>query len=296
VTHPSGPGDAPPRPGPSDAGDGDGVGRGDGSFSTLPLSSSTDGRLDSTLDADGAIPQGAGRRDAAEPAPAPPLLTAEMLVPSGARRPARRDFEEGMRPLPPLTGALILLNMAAFAWQLGAGALESEAAIVAAGALRRAELLQGDVWRMLSSAFLHVDGGHLLGNMLALFIVGMAAEHALGPLRAAAVYLLSALGAAALSVAVHAGPSVGASGAVFGFMGAAAVFLWTHRRVYLLRDRRVAGVVALWAGYQLLTGFLDPWTDNAAHLGGLAAGVAATLLLARPPSGTERSPEVAAGV
>jgi rhomboid protease GluP len=225
-------------------------------------------------------PGAATPRDEAGEDEPPPFLRAEMLAPPGP--PAPRAFEAGMRPLPPVTGALILANMVAFSWQLGAGALRDEGAILAAGALRRAEVMAGEAWRLVTAAFLHADPGHLLGNVLALFVLGMAAEHALGARRALLVYLLSAVGGGLASVVVRAGPSVGASGAVFGFMGAVVAFLWTHRRRYLLRDRRVAVAVGLWATYQLGAGMLDPWTDNAAHLGGLVTGAVATLLLARP--------------
>ena len=75
------------------------------------------------------------------------------------------------------------------------------------------------------------------------------------------------------------GPSVGASGAVFGIMGALIVFLWRHRATFDVRDKRVAGVLAAWAGYTLLTGMMLPFIDNAAHLGGLLAGTSLGLVL-----------------
>lgn len=189
----------------------------------------------------------------------------------GARR---IDFERGMGYFPVITLAFIVLNIGVFAWQLSVGALQNEHTIIAFGALSRAHVLDGEVWRLASPMFLHGSPSHLFGNMSALYILGVGMEHAIGGARTAMVYVVTGLGASLASIAMHEGPSVGASGAVFGIMGALAVFLWRHRDVYDVRDKRVAGVLAAWAGYTLLTGMFVPFIDNAAHAGGLVAGAA----------------------
>ncbi|HET8771138.1 MAG TPA: rhomboid family intramembrane serine protease [Gemmatimonadaceae bacterium] len=199
---------------------------------------------------------------------APLVVTADMLDPVDTRV----DFEAGMSYFPPITLALIMLNIGMFIWQISVGALDNEHMIVAFGALSRERVLDGEFWRLFSPMVLHGSPGHLFGNCAALYVLGVGLEHALGGTRTASVYLLAGLAGSIASVIAHPGPSVGASGAVFGMMGAVITFLIVQRDRYDVRDKRVAGVLAAWAGYTLLTGMLMPFIDNAAHLGGLAAG------------------------
>ncbi|HEU4565513.1 MAG TPA: rhomboid family intramembrane serine protease, partial [Gemmatimonadaceae bacterium] len=120
---------------------------------------------------------------------------------------------------------------------------------------------------------------HLIGNAVALYVLGMACEHAGGAAVMAVVYLASALAGSAASVAMGPGPSVGASGAIFGVLGAVVVLLARNRERFHVRDKRIGGVLAVWAAITLLQGWLTPMVDNAAHLGGLAAGALAALAL-----------------
>lgn len=117
----------------------------------------------------------------------PILITPQMLA--GTDRTGRIDFERGMRRLPPLVLVLIALNLAMFAWELAAGALADRDTIIEAGALVRDRVLAGEWWRILSAMFLHGSVDHVLGNVIVLYIVGMACEHAFGGARTALVYL-----------------------------------------------------------------------------------------------------------
>ena len=206
-------------------------------------------------------------------------LTPDMLVSRPQAGPV--DFERGMSHWPPLILLLIGANVAMFAWELAAGALTDSDSLIAAGALVRDRVLAGEWWRLVSATFLHANVNHLLGNCVVLYIVGMACEHALGFTQTAIVYFGSAIGGTALSVAARPGPSVGASGAIFGVLAAVVVVLYRHRHRYHLRDKRIGLVLGAWAAWQVLTGFLNPFVDNFAHLGGLAAG-AAIALACRP--------------
>lgn len=121
-----------------------------------------------------------------------------------------------------------------------------------------------------------------------LYIVGMACEHAFGRLRTLAVLAACGLAGSAASVLANPGPSVGASGAVFGVAAAVIAFLRRHRASFFVRDARIGVVLLAWALYQIALGFTDPFTDNYAHLGGFAAGAVLGLvlkpnLLAPPP-------------
>jgi rhomboid protease GluP len=187
----------------------------------------------------------------------------------------RVDFEDGMTYAPRATLALLVVIAAVFYWEIASRALASREAIVAAGALVRWRVLEGELWRLASATFLHGGPDHLLGNCVSLYILGMACEHAVGWRRLLTVFAAGAIGGWALSLTMNPGPSVGASGAIFGIMGAVVVILHRHRDLFVIRDKRIGGVVAVWAGYTLLLGALQPMIDNAAHLGGLVAGAAA---------------------
>src|SRR5207249_3602700 len=82
----------------------------------------------------------------------------------------------------------------------------------------------------------------------------------------------SALAGSLVSLLTSPGPSVGASGAIFGLQGAAIVLFRTHRDRLLLRDRRVGFVLLVWAIYTIVGGLLTPLIDNGAHLGGALGG------------------------
>jgi rhomboid protease GluP len=202
----------------------------------------------------------------------PILITSSMLESQPA---TRLDFESGMSVTPVFTIALIIANATVFIWELATGVLTSEAGLIGAGALVRDRVLHGEVWRLLSAAFLHASPGHIIGNCVMLYIVGMALEHAAGVRQTLLVYLTSAVAGGLMSVALSRGPSVGASGAIFGVVGAVVVILYQHRDRFHLRDNRVALVLAVYAAYTVVTGMASPFIDNAAHVGGFLGGALA---------------------
>ena len=147
----------------------------------------------------------------------------------------------------------------------------------------------GQYYRLLTSAFLHGSVIHIALNMYALYLFGPPLEAALGRARFAALYLISAVGGSALSYA-YAAPnqsSLGASGAVFGLLGA---FLVVSRR--LRRD--TTSVLTLLA-VNFVLGFLLPNIDWRAHLGGLVTGVLCAVALAYAPT-ERRTPVQVAGL
>ncbi|MBL8865526.1 MAG: rhomboid family intramembrane serine protease [Gemmataceae bacterium] len=194
----------------------------------------------------------------------------------------RIDFERGMSFLPPVSILLCLACTGVFAWQLSTGALASEDAIIRAGALNGPRVAAGEYWRMITAVFLHGSPDHLIGNLVVLFILGMACEHAYGSLRYVPLYLLAGLGGSALSL-VNGHTSVGASGAIFGLAGALVAFFTKYRREYLLRDLRVGSVLLVWAIYQVALGFMNPMIDNLAHIGGFVSGLLIGVVLRKRP-------------
>jgi rhomboid protease GluP len=239
------------------------------------------------------VTDGEGMRGGGGAREEPILITRDMLAATGTPGRGRIDFERGMRPLPPLILCLIAVNIAMFAWEIAAGALADRDTIIEAGALVRDRILvdggSGEWWRVVSSMFLHGSIDHVLGNVIVLFIVGMACEHAFGGARTALIYFTSGITGALVSLAAGPGPSVGASGAIFGVIAAVIVVLYRHQDRFYVRDKRIGFVLAVWAAWQIVTGLANPFIDNFAHVGGLAGGALATLPL-RPrllPSGTQ---------
>jgi rhomboid protease GluP len=196
----------------------------------------------------------------------PLRITPDMLL-------GRRvDLERRLHPAPPVTLALGGCLALIFIAEIAAGALASPAAIVAAGALEASAVVAGQYWRLLSATFLHGSLDHLVGNLIALYILGLLGERAFGRQQFFVLYVLSGLAGSLLSVLTTPGPSVGASGAIFGLQGAAIVLVRRHRGRLLLRDRRIGVVLAVWALYTIAAGFLTPYVDNAAHIGGALGG------------------------
>ncbi len=133
----------------------------------------------------------------------------------------------------------------------------------------------GEFYRLITGAFLHGDEIHLLFNCYALYIIGGQVEGFFGKSRYIAIYLLSALFGSFLSIMFSGNvPSVGASGAVFGLMGALLYFGY-HYRVYL--SSAVKSQIIPLIVINLIIGFTSTGIDNAAHIGGLIGGVIASI-------------------
>src|SRR2546429_8915840 len=118
----------------------------------------------------------------------------------------------------------------------------------------------------------------------------MAWGHAFGFARTAVVYFTSGLTGSLLSTTLSPGPSVGASGAIFGVVAAEVVALYRHQKRFYLRDKRIGFVLMVLAAYQVSTGLLRPYIDYYGHLGGLAGAATAarplnSSLLSERPAG-----------
>lgn len=138
------------------------------------------------------------------------------------------------------------------------------------------EVAGGDWIRLLGSGFLHFGLLHLAVNMFALYILGRDTELILGRARYVAVYMISLLGGSASVMAFEGGGfTAGASGAIFGIMGAQAVILLKLRR----SPAPVIGVIAL----NVIISVSLPGISFWGHLGGLVAGAAATAALLYGP-------------
>src|SRR5687768_1257370 len=184
----------------------------------------------------------------------------------------RRDFERGMSRRPGVTLAIITVLSAVFAVEAAMDALDTPETLIAMGALARPAVLAGQYWRMITATLLHGSVGHLAGNVVALYILGMVCEHAFGRAQFVLLYAASAVAGSLLSTIASPGPSVGASGAIFGLQAAAIVLFRSHRDRLLVRDRRIGFVLLIWAAYAVVSGLLTPYIDNGAHVGGALGG------------------------
>jgi membrane associated rhomboid family serine protease len=184
----------------------------------------------------------------------------------------RVEFESGMNVIPVMSLLLSLACIAIYVRQLSIGGLANHTRVVATGAMDRDAVRSGEIWRLISGGFLHASADHLIGNMIMLFILGMAAEHAFG--RGPFLFLyVAACAAGSLAVMVFGSTCVGASGAIFGLAGALIATIYSHRRQIELRDHRVGIVLAVWAIYTLLLGGFNPIISNSCHVGGLVGGL-----------------------
>ena len=144
-------------------------------------------------------------------------------------------------------------------------------------------LVQQEYWRLLTSVFLHSGLYHLGSNLIAQVFLGNAVERNLGHIKYLILYIVSGVGGNIISVLYDRAQgvntySVGASGAVFGVMGALIVLIIKGRKKLRTGSSMLvrAGFAVFYAVY---AGFRTPYTDNAAHLGGLAFGIALGVLL-----------------
>jgi membrane associated rhomboid family serine protease len=180
-----------------------------------------------------------------------------------------------------LTRILVAINVIAYIWEKFSGALNSNASLEAHGALVGTDVqLQGQWWRIVTSAFLHGSEIHILFNMLALWQVGTFIELIFGTPRMAAIYAFAMLGSGlAITYFTPFDVTIGASGAIFGLFGAlgvAALRLGERGRDIL---KQTIGIIII----NLVLGFTLPGISNAGHIGGLIFGTIAGIALFRTP-------------
>jgi len=136
----------------------------------------------------------------------------------------------------------------------------------------------GQWWRLVTAGFLHGGLLHILMNSWALFDLGAQIEEAYGSHRMVVFYFVSTVCGFLASTFWSMSLSVGASAGIFGLIGAMIAYGTQHRS-----GAAVRGLYIRWAVYGLLLGFLPGLRmDNAAHLGGLAAGFCAAYLGGAP--------------
>jgi membrane associated rhomboid family serine protease len=182
-----------------------------------------------------------------------------------------------MAQVPRVTYALIAVNVVAFLAEQGQFSLTGTAIhgrVIDEGVLDRYDVsVNHQYWRLISSGFLHVNLLHIGFNMYLLYLLGLMLEPALGSFRFAAIYTTALLAGSFGALFATAAPSLGASGAVFGLMGAAAVELRARRLSVM--ESGIGGLIVV----NLIFSFAFSGISVGAHIGGLVGGALAALAI-----------------
>lgn len=183
-----------------------------------------------------------------------------------------------------ITIFLVAANVVAFFALSLFGDTEDARFMLEHGAAYAPYILTGEYYRLFTCMFLHFGISHLINNMVMLAALGWNLESEIGKVRLLLIYLLSGLGGNLLSLYMDLRTgemvvSAGASGAIFGLMGAMLYLVIRNKgkcgRIY---GSRVPLMVAL----SLYFGFASSGVDNAAHVGGLITGFVVSVILCPP--------------
>jgi membrane associated rhomboid family serine protease len=178
-----------------------------------------------------------------------------------------------MSTRPRVTYALIAINVVVFLAEQGQFTLFGSTIhgpVIDESVLDRFHIaVAHEYWRLVTSGFVHENFLHIGFNMYLLYLLGMMLEPAIGSLRFAAIYFTSLLAGSFGVVLATASPSLGASGAVFGLMGAAVVELRARRLSVM--ESGIGGLIIL----NLVLSFSLANISVGAHVAGLIGGVLA---------------------
>jgi membrane associated rhomboid family serine protease len=191
-----------------------------------------------------------------------------MRCPDCARQKTQTRTLRSMHVEPIATYVLVALNVAIF---VGArSSVQAQNDLVLFGPA----VADGDYWRLITSGFLHVEIAHVLLNMLSLFWLGRMIEPALGHPRFVAIYLASLLtGSLGVMILDPNSPTLGASGAVYGLLGAAIVMA-RNRNIDLVQS----GLLPI-LGLNLALTFFVSGISIGGHIGGLIGGLLSTYIV-----------------
>ena len=184
----------------------------------------------------------------------------------------------GLDRTPYVTWILLGANLVLFLLTELLGGSTATDALVRLGAMEGQLIASGEYWRLFTAMFLHSGLIHLGFNLIGLLIFGQQLERLFGSVRFFAVYILAGLAGSVASYAFNISVTpysigIGASGAVFGILGALVAFFISNRNMLGSMGRQtLTGLLAL-AAINLGVGFVMPGIDNFAHMGGLLGGL-----------------------
>jgi membrane associated rhomboid family serine protease len=202
-----------------------------------------------------------------------------------------QQFESQLARLTPRTyvvPALLFVNIVVFLWMLVVGEGFSFDQMIAWGANFGPLTTQGQWWRLLTSVFVHFGLLHVFFNCSVLWQAGRFVERLLGGIGFALMYLASGFAGSVASILWYEDGvvSAGASGAIFGVIGAIlGVLAIRHQQVPINEVARHRSSVIAFVLFNLLLGAAIPWIDLAAHVGGFITGILCGALLSRNLAG-----------
>jgi rhomboid protease GluP len=184
----------------------------------------------------------------------------------------------------PVTMMILVVIAIVFAFEVMTDPSFSENTMIRLGAIMPWPLLHGEYWRFLAAMFLHGGWLHWAVNSWALYQLGMLYESLFGSPRFALIYFTTGICASIASSLAGHGPAVGASGAIFGILGA---FIFSIRRSPQYRHqpwtRSLISQLIFWILVNIGIGLYFPFIDNVAHMAGLATGLLLGFLPHRVP-------------
>ena len=176
--------------------------------------------------------------------------------------------------LTPVTTALLVIIAIVFFYEAFMGSGMTDARLIDLGAIVPWLFEKHEYWRLLAAMFLHAGWLHWAFNSWALYQLGTLYETLFGSFRFAVIYFATGLCASVASALLGHGPAVGASGAIFGILGA---FIFSIRRSPQYRHqpwtRSLIGQLVFWIAVNIIIGFSVKFIDNAAHIAGLVSGL-----------------------
>jgi membrane associated rhomboid family serine protease len=200
-----------------------------------------------------------------------------MRCPECAKQGTKVMRLRDMAAAPRVTYALIAINVVAFLTEQGQFTISGTGiygTVINEGVIYRAAIHVGhQYWRLVTAGFLHENFLHIGFNMYLLYLLGRMLEPAIGSVRFAAVYVTALLAGSFGALVATASPSLGASGAVFGLMGAMVVELRARRLSVM--ESGIGGLIII----NLIFSFAFANISVGDHIGGLIGGALAGLAL-----------------
>lgn len=198
-----------------------------------------------------------------------------------------KKFHEEESFIPYFTNIFLAINLIIFVLMVLAGldlfpnpveGSTDRRVLIAFGAKVNTLIQEGEVWRLITSTFIHIGILHLFFNLYALRSLGSLAEEMFGHRNYFLIYLLAGLGGSIASYIFSSAISAGASGAIFGILGALVYF--SYKRPKLWKSGLGMNLIMV-LFVNIGFGLSQPGIDNFAHLGGLLTGTLICILFNR---------------
>lgn len=189
---------------------------------------------------------------------------------------------------PVVTISLVIINIMVFLVMEMIGDTEDTAFMMKMGAAWPLYILDGQCWRLFTSTFMHFGFEHIMNNMLILACAGPILEKAMGHIKYLILYIIAGVGGSALSYlqmlySDKYAVAAGASGAIFGIIGALLWIVIRHKGRYeTLTGKGLLFMIVISLYYGISSGEVDNW----GHIGGLVMGFLMSVIFYRKPRKT----------